>query len=126
VIEPGGVYVAESKGKFAHQSDCGIYIPNDAKLPPKIYIVLGTNRGFIARTADPLPEIPTQATSDMVNSRPGMANPTNTQIAADAAGSAIGIALMSAAVEIERGRLQIISQPPDGAMLRAAVQVKTP
>jgi len=42
VLDPGSALREELRGKVWTTMDCGIYLPNDASAPAKIYVVLGT------------------------------------------------------------------------------------
>jgi hypothetical protein len=42
VLDPGSALKEELRGKVWTTMDCGIYLPNNAAAPAKIYVVLGT------------------------------------------------------------------------------------
>ena len=42
VLDPGSALEEELRGRIWTTMECGIYLPNDADLPAKVYVVLGT------------------------------------------------------------------------------------
>lgn len=99
VLDPGSALKEELRGKVWTTMDCGVYLPNNAAAPAKIYVVLGT--------ASPPPTTPAEQNAALLVSvlSPG----------ASTIQGSVGV-VRSGSAMLEGGNFNFVPSPPRNAL----------